>query len=516
MDHINKINYHTPIEVELFESTYENSVNLVLRYFRDHPAMANDLPLCSYARVTKTVFSFWATAYFYLTDLKPTLILYPSAPFVYAIDEVEHHLHTNNLVRGVGALSMEEEGIFILACCIAKDDKACVFHGLYDLTDYGPLALEKIAEMRHTCPIPIPDECTSGTETVCYLLIHKVLSSKAKVSDFITACIYIVYSHLHFSRGRIKDTLSYLYKADRLLDAQDIKIDPHVTRSGKTSAPPPPYPPNFLLHLRMHIRSGIFKFTHILMKDAHRKHFAERIQPLMDLGQISAQGWVVIYTVARYYDLWNTVAWAASEAYRLFPEDDEHKLEALYTYIVAYVAGANHVPLREDLYVPATTTTTTVAAGGMDAYIQTLIHPHSPTKKEMLVDTTPYSEFSIRRYNILLQRARKLEKVQKRWFGKSHCYAKMVIEQLAPVLMENSTGDKALYRKLTCTDDRDVEPKCRVLEMNLHTTPQCSHCKAIGVTMSKCGRCKKTYYCGAECQKKGWSVHKKDCVKIDT
>jgi hypothetical protein len=41
---------------------------------------------------------------------------------------------------------------------------------------------------------------------------------------------------------------------------------------------------------------------------------------------------------------------------------------------------------------------------------------------------------------------------------------------------------------------------------------QCAHCGNIG-ELTKCGRCKDTYYCGNECQKAAWLVHKHLCAE---
>lgn len=61
----------------------------------------------------------------------------------------------------------------------------------------------------------------------------------------------------------------------------------------------------------------------------------------------------------------------------------------------------------------------------------------------------------------------------------------------------------------------------------LFYTPQCWECgktKQKGkikageenlavATLKKCARCREAYYCGVECQRKHWPVHKKDCKK---
>jgi hypothetical protein len=41
----------------------------------------------------------------------------------------------------------------------------------------------------------------------------------------------------------------------------------------------------------------------------------------------------------------------------------------------------------------------------------------------------------------------------------------------------------------------------------------CSNCGTKKMSLSKCGRCKKAYYCNADCQRKDWAEHKKRCEK---
>jgi hypothetical protein len=41
----------------------------------------------------------------------------------------------------------------------------------------------------------------------------------------------------------------------------------------------------------------------------------------------------------------------------------------------------------------------------------------------------------------------------------------------------------------------------------------CSHCgKHGGAALLRCSACKQTRYCGAECQKAAWKLHKKTCA----
>jgi hypothetical protein len=41
----------------------------------------------------------------------------------------------------------------------------------------------------------------------------------------------------------------------------------------------------------------------------------------------------------------------------------------------------------------------------------------------------------------------------------------------------------------------------------------CAHCGTKGDDQKRCGTCKNTFYCDAECQKSHWKQHKKSCAK---
>lgn len=43
---------------------------------------------------------------------------------------------------------------------------------------------------------------------------------------------------------------------------------------------------------------------------------------------------------------------------------------------------------------------------------------------------------------------------------------------------------------------------------------KCSRLEQKSEKFKKCARCKSTYYCGRECQKKDWKRHKKSCFNI--
>jgi hypothetical protein len=60
------------------------------------------------------------------------------------------------------------------------------------------------------------------------------------------------------------------------------------------------------------------------------------------------------------------------------------------------------------------------------------------------------------------------------------------------------------------TKEFDNKVKARINEIKTH---KCTLCD-IENSNSRCVRCKKTYYCGKDCQTKDWANHKKTCVKI--
>ena len=44
-------------------------------------------------------------------------------------------------------------------------------------------------------------------------------------------------------------------------------------------------------------------------------------------------------------------------------------------------------------------------------------------------------------------------------------------------------------------------------------TKDCKNCGEKEKELLKCSRCKKVYYCGADCQRKNWPSHKLICSK---
>lgn len=67
--------------------------------------------------------------------------------------------------------------------------------------------------------------------------------------------------------------------------------------------------------------------------------------------------------------------------------------------------------------------------------------------------------------------------------------------------------DKAKQANPHCTTMKTVKPEQLV--------PVCAVCDALDGAYS-CSKCKVAFYCGRDCQKKGWPTHKKKCGKTDT
>jgi hypothetical protein len=44
------------------------------------------------------------------------------------------------------------------------------------------------------------------------------------------------------------------------------------------------------------------------------------------------------------------------------------------------------------------------------------------------------------------------------------------------------------------------------------TCSTCGGAPTIGLSLSRCSRCKNAFYCSKTCQKSAWKLHKYDCV----
>lgn len=52
-----------------------------------------------------------------------------------------------------------------------------------------------------------------------------------------------------------------------------------------------------------------------------------------------------------------------------------------------------------------------------------------------------------------------------------------------------------------------------IVDLSHENFKKCNTCRIQSTKMKKCSGCEKVYYCNAECQKKDWSNHKKECKK---
>ena len=75
--------------------------------------------------------------------------------------------------------------------------------------------------------------------------------------------------------------------------------------------------------------------------------------------------------------------------------------------------------------------------------------------------------------------------------------------QATPALLEGHTEKEVLAMAATMAKAKEV------------TTAKacCSHCGKQGEDLKRCLRCKLASYCGAECQRAGWKMHKKSCAE---
>jgi tetratricopeptide (TPR) repeat protein len=71
-------------------------------------------------------------------------------------------------------------------------------------------------------------------------------------------------------------------------------------------------------------------------------------------------------------------------------------------------------------------------------------------------------------------------------------------------LMEEKPTAEILFIRLNLGESENTEDDGGL---------KCRECGKTATTLSTCGRCMKTRYCGRECQKKHWPTHKKFCKK---
>ena len=80
-------------------------------------------------------------------------------------------------------------------------------------------------------------------------------------------------------------------------------------------------------------------------------------------------------------------------------------------------------------------------------------------------------------------------------------------------IMSGSSGNtfKTRISKSMTRKNRD-QP---VVKMKIKKEKQCSKCGIVSNAASKCAGCQGVYYCGRECQKQHWKVHKTTCSEAD-
>ena len=64
------------------------------------------------------------------------------------------------------------------------------------------------------------------------------------------------------------------------------------------------------------------------------------------------------------------------------------------------------------------------------------------------------------------------------------------------------------------TPDESLEEVSRLVE-RLSLAASCAHCGTQDVALQRCSICKHVWYCGAQCQKKSWTAHKKTCASLE-
>lgn len=57
--------------------------------------------------------------------------------------------------------------------------------------------------------------------------------------------------------------------------------------------------------------------------------------------------------------------------------------------------------------------------------------------------------------------------------------------------------------------------KLKEIRYGLKLGAACAGCGVVGTKHKKCARCETTYYCGTDCQRSHWKVHKKTCKPQD-
>lgn len=81
----------------------------------------------------------------------------------------------------------------------------------------------------------------------------------------------------------------------------------------------------------------------------------------------------------------------------------------------------------------------------------------------------------------------------------------------APEMQTSQGGGFFMGPKMT-QEDMERALKVEIEREFRNGLKRCVCCQRPGEWKLKCGRCKKAYYCGRECQKWHWNTHKQSCV----
>uniref|UniRef100_A0A7S1B3B4 MYND-type domain-containing protein n=1 Tax=Corethron hystrix TaxID=216773 RepID=A0A7S1B3B4_9STRA len=85
---------------------------------------------------------------------------------------------------------------------------------------------------------------------------------------------------------------------------------------------------------------------------------------------------------------------------------------------------------------------------------------------------------------------------------------------LASTFVEACSGRDSLNARISKSETKANRGQ-QVVVMKLVDRKVCATCGVSSLNLMACSRCKEVFYCGMNCQKKGWKVHKRICKKID-
>lgn len=90
-----------------------------------------------------------------------------------------------------------------------------------------------------------------------------------------------------------------------------------------------------------------------------------------------------------------------------------------------------------------------------------------------------------------------------------------VVEAAGILLCENAACDAKAKEDFMATMQKMSQLN---QEMRKETdTQQCNNCYKVGEKMLRCSRCKATFYCSKDCQKRAWvNHHKRECVPAES